>query len=217
MTLDRAPGRTTSFNLPSFPSTSAMRDRSVEIAERRATMRDAGFSEGYDEGLHAGRLEAAAEAERLSAAAAAHEAATAALDIAAISLSAAASEFHRRDEVALLDIEGETIALAFELATAIVGRELAACDEPVIDALRRAATLVPDRGTGVVRIHPDDERVVRDATADDPGRWAADMSVVPDAAVERGGCIVDVGSCRVDAQISTALDRLKAVLGDVAG
>lgn len=220
MTLHRAPGRVSSFDLPSFPSTSALRDRSSEIAERVATMRDAGFREGYDEGIRSGRLDAAEETERVLADArksvASHDAAAASLDAAVVSLSAAAADLHRRDELALSDIEGESIALAVGLATAIIGRELAACDQPVLDALRRAVALVPDRGTPIVRVHPDDEQVVRHAIDHDPGRWAADLGVVPDASIERGGCIVDVGSCRVDAQISTALERLRAVLGGPA-
>jgi flagellar assembly protein FliH len=38
------------------------------------------------------------------------------------------------------------------------------------------------------------------------------VRIVADHTVERSGAIADAGSCRIDAQISSALDRVRASL-----
>jgi len=35
--------------------------------------------------------------------------------------------------------------------------------------------------------------------------------------VDAGGCIVTVGGCRIDAQVSTALERVRRQLDEVTG
>ena len=41
------------------------------------------------------------------------------------------------------------------------------------------------------------------------------MTVIADPAVEPGGCILEVGDSRIDAQLGSALDRVRAaLLGD---
>lgn len=205
MTYLRPPGRVAEFEVPSFPTSSALRDRSEEARERSARLRDAGFQEGLQAGRAAGSAqvqEALDDARR----------AAARFDAAAEALRAAAVDFREREAVSVGELEQEAIALALGLARAVVGRELLSCDAPVLDAMRRASGLLPDRGTPVVRVHPDDEATVRDAVAADPGRWTGDVDVVADDGIEPGGCIVDVGSCRIDAQIASALDRMRSTL-----
>jgi flagellar assembly protein FliH len=38
------------------------------------------------------------------------------------------------------------------------------------------------------------------------------LTVIPDPAVEAGGCILEVGDSRIDAQLGSALDRVRAAL-----
>ena len=68
----------------------------------------------------------------------------------------------------------------------------------------RALALAP-AGDAVVRLHPDDI-----ATAG--GDFARDLTILADPTVEPGGCIVEIGACTIDAQISTALDRVREAL-----
>ena len=42
------------------------------------------------------------------------------------------------------------------------------------------------------------------------GESSRNRGRVGDRAVEPGGCIVDVGECRIDAQIGTAIERLRS-------
>lgn len=209
MTLYRSPTRITSFEVPSFPATSAHRDRSEESRERQARMRDTGYQAGYAEGRAAGHAVAEHEVQQ----AIVHARHTAVrFDAAAAALEQAVHDLRARDEVSVAELEHEGMALGHGIARALIGRELRACERPVLDAMRRAARLVPDRGVPVVRVNPADEETVRTAALSDPGRWTAAVVVVADQSVEPGGCVVDVGPCRVDAQISTALDRMSATL-----
>lgn len=205
MTYLRAPSRATQYDVPSFPTSAVLRDRTEEAREHAARMRDA----GYQEGLRAGRADGADEIARSVAET---RAANSRLATAAGALQSAALDFQRRDAVSIADLEAQSVALAVQLAEAIVGRELASCDAPVLDAMRRASGLLPDRGTPTLSVHPDDEQTAREAVAADPSTWTAGVSVVADASVETGGCLVEVGPCRIDAQISTALERMRSTL-----
>ena len=50
---------------------------------------------------------------------------------------------------------------------------------------------------------------------DDPGAIEQDQTaeIVADPTVEPGGCIVDVDACSIDAQIGSAIERMRAALG----
>ena len=43
------------------------------------------------------------------------------------------------------------------------------------------------------------------------------LTVVPDAAVGAGGCILEVGAAFVDARIETSMDRVRKVLDEATG
>jgi flagellar assembly protein FliH len=134
------------------------------------------------------------------------------LDSTATALAAAVADLERRDGVALDTIQEHVVALAARLATEIVGRELCAVDGPVLDALARAAALRPERGAIVIRVHPEDLDTAEEAVVADLLRWPDGARVIGDPAIEPGGCIVDVGACRIDAQLGPALERMLAVL-----
>lgn len=157
-----------------------------------------GFAAGHAEGLRAGadegRRAMAASVERCVAA-----------------LSAATRDLAARDAVALTDIEGEVVDLALDLAAAILQRELAVTADPGRDALVRALSLAPDRGAVLARLHPDDlAALAPDAVeVEAPGR---DVRLVADPHVGPGGCVLEVGSCRVDATLAGALERAREVL-----
>lgn len=202
-TRETTPG--TPFDIPVLPTMATIRDRHDEIAERSARLRDEGYRDGYQNGQDAA-------ARYVDAAVADHRSASERFARASAVLEAAADELRRRDGVGIADLEREAIELAVELAVEIVGRELAVTDEPVLDALQRAARLVPDRGEPTLRVHPDDASAVRDLVAAEPVTWTASARVVADGSIERGGCVVDVGACRIDAQIGTAIERLRAAL-----
>lgn len=160
---------------------------------------DDGYAAGLAEGLAAGRAAASAEIA----------AASARLEAATRSLAAAADELRRRQALELAGLEDALARTAVDLAAAIIGRELEVSASPGADALARALALVPAGCTAVARLHPSDVA----ALGDEPFAEApAALTLIADPAVEPGGCILEVGDSRIDAQLGPALDRVRTAL-----
>ena len=155
---------------------------------------DDGYQAGFAAGLGAGRNAAAAEAAEVLATA----------DALCRSLAGAADELRRRQALELEGLEDTLARAALDLATAVVGRELQLSASPGADALARALALVPAGCIAIARLHPDD--VASLGAVSDP------VTVIADPAVERGGCLLEVGDSRIDAQLGSALDRVRAAL-----
>jgi len=171
-------------------------DPVVAAAEERRGYDD-GYRAGMAEGLAAGRAAMAAES-------AAH---LARLESLARSLDEAAADLRRRQALELADLGDALARTAVDLASAIIGRELQVAESPGADALARAMALVPAGATAVARLHPADAALITEAPAG--------VTLLADPAVEAGGCILEVGDSRIDAQLSSALDRVRAaLLGD---
>jgi flagellar assembly protein FliH len=158
---------------------------------------------GFQEGFAAGLADAAAGDE------AAISARVARLSEALIA-AAATARTQRAEAVALA--EREAVELAFELAETLLGREIRVSPSPSIDAVTRAVALVPKGEDLVVRLHPGDvidaaelQSLVADAT----------IKVVHDPEVEVGGCVVEAGPCRIDAQVGPAMERARALIDSV--
>ncbi len=179
-----------------LPGPSVAVDPAVAAAEEQRGYDD-GYRAGMAEGLAAGRAAMAAESV----------AASARLEELLRSLAAAAEELRRRQALDLAGLEDALARAAVDLASAIIGRELEVSKSPGADALARALALVPAGSVAVARLHPADAAIL----ADPPGG----LTLIPDPAVEPGGCILEVGHSRIDAQLGSALDRVRAsLLGD---
>jgi flagellar assembly protein FliH len=167
----------------------------------------AGQADGYTDGFAAGQLaaqqavhEVAETNERQREQRLAH---------ALLMLDKAAGGFNDRQAVALHDIEDVVVAMAFELTRSLVERELASSADPGRDAVARALRLAPERTALTVRVnHAEMETIDMSTLA--PGR---DVTLVGDPTIEPGGCIVDAGPCRIDAQLAPALERVRETLG----
>lgn len=161
--------------------------------------REAGYRAGFAAGEAAGRAEAAARwGDELAAVVrAGDDAVTEAL----AGLRAVADATAQR-----------ITRVAFELAEAIVGRELALATAPGRDAVARALSVAPEDVELVLHLHPGD------AAALGPDGLPAGRAVrvVPDPAVEPGGCVARAGWTSVDATLGTALERVRAVLEEGA-
>lgn len=193
------------FEAPVLPALVGRREHERESAARSARLRDQGYLDGHAAGWAAAQRD-------VDEALADHRRSAVRLESISTALGAAVAELERRDGVALASIEHHVVALAARLAAEIVGRELQAVDEPVLDALARAAALRPDRGAVVIRVHPDDLATADEAVAADLVSWPDGARVLGDPGVEAGGCVVDVGDCRIDAQLRPALERMRRVL-----
>lgn len=202
MTTPLANHQVSTFEVPALPPLSALRDRAEEAAERSMRLREDGYADGYQAGLDA----AATQIEQQIAE---HRLAADRLTAAATAFEAAARDLNRRDAATLAEFEEQALAIGMSIATELVARELRAAEQPVLDAIRRAIAVMPERGTPVVRVHPDDLATADDAAEAGLLAWDAGTTITADPAVERGGCIVDVGDCRIDAQLGPALDRMR--------
>jgi flagellar assembly protein FliH len=107
------------------------------------------------------------------------------------------------------DVRDSVITIVLTLVEDVLCRELALADSPVVDAVRRALTLCPADAPTVVRLHPDD---LAEVPAGALAQLPASVTVVADEAVERAGALAEAGTIRVDAQLTSALERVLEVL-----
>lgn len=114
-------------------------------------------------------------------------------------------------------VEAEVSLLAFRLTSVLLDRELELASSPGLDAVRRALRLAPESGEITLRLNP------LDAEALDGSDELAELLglrsfvVVADGALARGDCVAAAGSCRIEAQIGPALERVRAVLEGAGG
>ena len=196
---------TVDYVAPAFPASSVSRNIRREEAEVAALRRDAGYCDGHALGLADARREVEQAIDD-------HRSNADRLARVIHALENASDDLTRRDALALADVESGIVAVAVELAEQLLGRELEVTRDSVIDAMTRALRVLPERGTPVLRVHPDDEATAREAAHADLVRWRGAVTVVADHRVEAGGCIVDVEDCRIDAQLGPAIERLRDTL-----
>jgi flagellar assembly protein FliH len=171
----------------------------VAVADRAETARAEAYAQGYE----AAMSDASASIE-----------ATRAAQLGRMSdalVSAASALAGARAEMVKV-VEAEAVQLAFDLAEAIVRRELTLSSCVSVEAVTRAIGLVPSGEDVLVRVHPGDAPDPADLQALLP---EASVRVVADPAVEAGGCVVEAGPCRIDAQIGPAIERARALLREM--
>jgi flagellar assembly protein FliH len=182
----------------------------LNVAVEHRTLTPAGvrqaLDEGYRDGYRRGRedgLEAAA-GEIFQAKQAVRER----FERLAANVEGAVGELRASDRLQLVALEDELVEAAISIAEAILDRELALCASTGRDAVARALRLVDASRPAVVRLHPEDLAQL----TDDELVVGQDVSFVADPGVDRGGCLVESGSSRVDARLGAALDRARAAL-----
>lgn len=166
----------------------------VRVDNSPAAQHKVGYDTGYQEGLAQARADVIAATEDSSRR----------VRRAIAALSEAVTRFDQRQTVALADVEDAIVAGAFALARTVLQRELITATDPGGDALARALQLLPDRGDVTARLHPDD---IATLNMDKVTSATRTVHLVPDANIELGGCVVQVGEMRIDAQLSSALEH----------
>lgn len=183
-----------------------------EQVRRAATAQ--GYAQGHALGLRAARATAeeavAREAEQTAAA---RSRAAAELEEVLGTVRRAAAALEVRTLPVIAEVEELVLETALELATILLGRELATSEDPGVDAVRRALGAVPRDQPVTVRLNPADhaslERFALDSVPAAAGR---SVELVADPTVERGGAVADCGAAHVDAQVASAVDRVREVL-----
>ncbi len=200
----QADQRVRAFHAPPLAPVNA-EERRLEMAELIGKKRNAGFSEGYALGMQLA-------ADEVAEVMADHERSRDRFERATLALQNASEQLGRRDAIALGEIECDVVAMALALAEEVIGHELRSTAAPVLDAIARGVRLLPDRSVPIVRVHPEDLETTRSSISAGIEGWNGSVEVVADATIEPGGCVLEVGACRIDAQISTAVARMRAAL-----
>jgi flagellar assembly protein FliH len=197
----------TLFSELSYPSlvTTAAIDGETERARVR------GHAAGYAAGLRAAEAQAViiAEHARTEREALRGDAATA-LESALAALETAAARAAALDALVLSDADQSLAAAAIELAEAILERELADGGSSARVAIARALSSASTDSVLAVRLSPVDLAVVSAS-----GLAPSTVTLVADSTLERGDAIVDVAEGRVDARISSSLQRARAEIGAI--
>lgn len=155
---------------------------------------DTGYAAGYAEGLAAGR---AAGAEQIAAASAA--------------LQTLATGWREAFEVVDAAMADNVLDLAMQLSQALVREALAVQPErllPVVGELLRETSEAQRPAT--LRLHPDDVALVREHLGADCE--LAGWTLFADAAVTRGGCLVQTRHGNIDARLETRWHELNRAL-----
>jgi len=107
------------------------------------------------------------------------------------------------------ETEREMVQLALTLARRVVHREVT-LDPELAAALAHVALERLGMNTpATIRLNPEDYTIV----AQDPTRWGGQtVTVVPDPAISRGGCLVESAFGSVDATIERQFDELSRAL-----
>jgi flagellar assembly protein FliH len=210
--LDTELGRAPTLTLISSPAEPEVQQ---QVDEGLTAVEAAGYEQGYVHGYDEGKAVGYADGYQAGNDRAAADALAAATDRenrlgeALMALATAARECDARQRAAIDDIEQSVVEAVFDLAETLLGREMSRTRTPGRDALRRALSLADSHGPAVARLNPDDLETIGDYADLAPGRA---IELVADPAIEPGGCILEAGSTRVDAQLGPALRRAKQAL-----
>jgi flagellar assembly protein FliH len=123
-------------------------------------------------------------------------------------VGAAYEQFCRKQVPQLADIAG----LAAEK---LLGDKLDSEPERVITIVRAALDQVLGSTHVTLRVHPDDIELVQSEFPANPTGHAPAVKIMPDSAVERGGCWIDSEQGKVDATVEGRLSRLQAAIKGV--
>ncbi|MGC1513864.1 MAG: FliH/SctL family protein [Acidimicrobiales bacterium] len=173
---------------------------------------ESGYRDGWDEGFNQARtaVEQAAAAERDAWLQEQGRRLGSALD----ALASAVVEFQIRRTLDLTNLEDHVATAAFDLAAALLGRELELTRSPGRDAVARALALAPPNESLVVRLNPADVETLGSIEDLLPGRR---YQVLSDPSVESGGCLLDAKDSQVDARLTTAMARARQAMLDEPG
>ena len=106
--------------------------------------------------------------------------------------------------------ERDMVDLAFHVAQRIIGHCIEVKPQVVRDIVGEALVGARGREQILVRLHPDDHKEV-EVARDDYARELDGVAVYfeADTSLERGGCIIETESGRIDARLETQLEVLR--------
>lgn len=169
-----------------------------------------GHTQGYAEGFAQGQAQTQLEAQRQIADFIAHQGETAAQNFVKLFASAQA----QLDEAEQAMARG-VLELACELARQVLRQELSVNPNVLQPVVREALGLLgAEAKSAVIRLHPLDLEVLEVPTRAEFAGMA--LTLVPDATLSRGGCVVASAGSVVDGTVEKRWMRAVASLGLVS-
>jgi flagellar assembly protein FliH len=177
-----------------FPELAVPRPAAEQLAAAEAAHEaelEAARAEGYEEGVTAGRAEVSAAAR---------------------ALASAAARLDEASATAAADAEPVAVELALRIAAKVLGGELEARPEAVLEVVRGALRRLTEPLPATLLVNPEDADLVRDAIDELSIEHGGELTVREERRVERGGCLLRTAAGEVDAQISAQLERAAKVV-----
>lgn len=195
-----------------IPELETAREEAQRIISEAKASAGRVLDEAKAQGLRLGREEGA-EAARAEALGAVRE------EIASVvgAFKKAAQSLDSARDKMIEDSDKELLGLVLGVARLVLGREIRMDKSLVLEQIKRAAKIVGEADKVSVKLHPLDvkiaERHVNDLV---PKGKSMEFSIVPDKAVDQGGCILECNRGRIDARISTQLERISAAFDQMS-
>lgn len=201
--INQQPSALRRFDAPVLSDSDTLRVVARHDATSERRRYDMGFQEGREAGLTSGRAEVEAAIND-------HRHNAERLDALSRALEQALAQTQQREADAIALIEDAVVELSVQIAESLVHREITD-HGAVIDVIRHCLELCAG-DDAVARVHPDDLACAAEARTSGLIEESSEVRLVADAGVARGGCIVDAGAARLDAQIAPAIERIRTAL-----
>jgi flagellar assembly protein FliH len=127
-------------------------------------------------------------------------------------LSATISELAATRGEAIRRAEADTVRLAIEIARRVLHRELSMDTSALESLIKAALEKLQSQEVYRVRVHPDQERIMR-SCLDQMGRSQA-VAVVNDPVQPKGGAVFEIARGSLDASVETQLREVERGLID---
>ena len=178
-----------------------------EALERDTLLREAGYADGFSEGFAQGHAQGQMEGQQNLDTYVATRGAEAAAQFAEL-FDSAKNQLAAQEQA----IAAGVLDMALLLARQVLRQELSVNPNALMPVLREAlGLLVVDNRPSVVRLNPVDLDVFSDAIRESfPGLA---LTLLPDAAVTQGGCLVECAGTVVDATLETRWKKAIASIG----
>ncbi len=185
----------------------ALAEEQAREALLRKSSYGEGHAQGYAEGFAQGQAQATLEGQRQLHAYIAQEGAQAAQQFAALFASAQAQVAASEQAMAQGVLE-----LACAVARQVVRREIATQPAALQPVVREAlGWLAHDSKAALVRMHPADVDVLAEVLRQEFSNLS--LTLLPDSAISRGGCVVESAGMVVDATVEKRWQKTVASLG----
>jgi flagellar assembly protein FliH len=106
-----------------------------------------------------------------------------------------------------------------EISEALIDRELQTDEEAVIRVIDRALADLGEAERVVLKVHPEDARLLRAAEAEDSlsPSSISHFDIVADASIRRGGCMLESDRGQIDATIEARFEEIERHLQGTTG